>query len=106
MPSFSTNTFFDGGRALERVWLAANQDNISVHPPSLSTLIFNTLVYGEKNVLPKKMRSEANILLKEFEDLFGISKNEGKVLLLRFLISTPPKYRALRHDLNQILSIT
>jgi hypothetical protein len=103
MPSFGTNEFFDGGRALERVWLAANGDNISTHPPSLSTLIFNTLVYGEKDALPENMRKEALILLKEFEELFGIDAKTGKVLLMRFITEPPPKFRSLRYPLSQIL---
>ena len=106
MPSFTTNNFFEGGRALERAWLAANHDNISTHPPSLSTLIFNSLVYENKDVLPPKMKKEATALLKEFEELFNIDTKEGKILLLRFIISEPPKYSALRYNVNQILSFS
>lgn len=104
MPSFSTNNFFEGGRALERMWLATNHDKIECHPPSLSTLIFNSVVYEEKDVLPKDMQVEAILLLKEFEELFDIDPTAGKVLLFRFFIGIPPKYRALRYNINQILS--
>jgi hypothetical protein len=103
VPSFDTNGFFEGGRALERVWLAANADHIETHPPSLSTMIFNTLVYGEKNALPEDMRKEAVSLLKEFEDLFGIDSQTGKVLLLRFFTGAPARFKALRYPVNQIL---
>jgi hypothetical protein len=103
MPSFTTNNFFEGGRALERVWLAANNDNISTHPPSLSTLIFNTLVYGEQDALPKDLREEATALLHEFEKLFGIDAQKGKVLLMRFIVSEPPKFKSLRYPIEQIL---
>lgn len=103
MPSFNENNFFEGGRALERVWLAANQDNISTHPPSLSTLIFNTLIYGEIDALPIQMRKEATALLNEFEELFEIDSKKGKVLLMRFIIGTEPKFRSLRYPINQIL---
>ena len=103
MPSFTTNNFFEGGRALERVWLAANNDKISTHPPSLSTLIFNTLVYGDKDALPAHMREEATVLLHEFEKLFGIDAKKGKVLLMRFIIAEPPKFQSLRYPIEQIL---
>ncbi|MEO8760123.1 MAG: Rv1355c family protein [Bacteroidia bacterium] len=106
MPSFTTNNFFEGGRALERVWLAANQDNISTHPPSLSTLIFNTLVYGKNDELPKQMQEEATVLLHEFEKIFGIDAKTGKVLLMRFIISEPPKFKSLRYPTNQILKFS
>jgi nitroreductase len=103
VPSFDTNNFFEGGRALERVWLAANADHIETHPPSLSTMIFNTLVYGEKNALPDDMREEAVKLLKEFEELFGINPQTGKVLLLRFFTGAPAEFKALRYPVKQIL---
>jgi molybdopterin/thiamine biosynthesis adenylyltransferase len=103
MPEFSTESFFKGGRALERVWLAANHDNIATHPPSLSTLIFNTYMYGEKDVLPEETKAEVIKLLKEFEDLFGIESSHGKVLLMRFFIAPPPKYKSLRYPINEIL---
>ncbi|MBI4946322.1 MAG: Rv1355c family protein [Bacteroidetes bacterium] len=106
VPSFTTNNFYQGGRALERVWLAANHDNISTHPPSLSILIFNTLVYGKKDALPDNMRKEATTLLKELEDLFGINPQKGKVLLMRFIIDNPPKFRSLRYPLDQVLKFT
>jgi hypothetical protein len=103
MPNFGTNEFFDGGRALERIWLAANQDHISAHPPSLSTLIFNTLQYGEQEALPEDMRNQAKDLMEEFEKLFEIDSKKAKVLLMRFIISPPPKYSALRYPIDQIL---
>jgi hypothetical protein len=106
MPKFSTHDFFQGGRALERVWLAANQDQISTHPPSLSTLIFNTLVYGPENALPPAMRSEALTLLRRFEDVFSVDPEKGKILLMRFFIGAPPKYKALRYPNEQILSFS
>ncbi|MES2513547.1 MAG: Rv1355c family protein [Bacteroidota bacterium] len=106
MPNFGTNLFLEGGRALERVWLAANQDGISTHPPSLSTLIFNTVSYGDDQLLPVHLREEAVSLQKEFEELFNIDSTMGKVLLLRFIISSPPKYSSLRYPIEKILKFS
>ena len=106
VPSFSENNFFEGGRALERVWLAANNDDISTHPPSLSTLIFNTLVYGEIDALPAHMREEALSLLHEFEKIFEIDAKKGKVLLMRFIISPAPKFKSLRYPIDHILKFS
>jgi hypothetical protein len=103
MPQFSCSDFYTGGRALERVWLAANKDGISVHPISLSTLIFNTDMYGKKGMLPLHMHKEAQILRLKFEELFSIDSKAGKILLVRFFISPPPKKRSLRYPLDQVL---
>ncbi|MES2761175.1 MAG: Rv1355c family protein [Bacteroidota bacterium] len=104
MPRFSNNDFFAAGRALERVWLAANKDNIAVHTASLSTLIFNTLSYADNHGFTRYMENEARELRKDFERLFSLDSSKVDVLLLRFLIAPPPKRRSVRYPLNQVLS--
>lgn len=104
MPQFNNNDFFTAGRALERVWLAANRDNIAVHPASLSTLIFNSLLYADKHGFTPYMEKEARELRKEFEKLFAIDKNRVEVLLLRFLIAPDPKRKSVRYPLERVLN--
>lgn len=104
MPKFTNNDFFMAGRALERVWLAANKDNIAVHPASLSTLIFNTLKYADNNGFTEYMANEAKELRKDFERLFSIDNSKVDVLLLRFFIAPPPKKRSVRYPLEKVLS--
>jgi hypothetical protein len=105
MPEFSSKDFFLGGRALERVWLKANQQGISVHPASISTLIFNTIAHGNKDILPPVMKEEALMLRKKFEQLFKIDSIIGEVLLIRLFYANAPKSRSVRYPLEQILSI-
>lgn len=104
VPKFSCSDFYWGERVLERVWLAANKENIAVHPISLSNLIFNTAMYGPKDTLTGTMKKEVDILRQEFEKIFGLDPETGKVLLLRFFISEPPKTRSLRYPLEQVLT--
>lgn len=104
MPRFSNNDFFTAGRALERVWLAANKDNIQVHTASLSTLIFNTLKYADNHGFTEYMEKEAKELRKEFEKLFALDNTKVDVLLLRFFIAPPPKKRSVRYPLEKVLS--
>lgn len=104
MPCFTNNDFFNAGRALERVWLAANKDNIAVHTCSLSTLIFNSLAYAKNNGFSGYMEKEAWELRKDFERLFSLDTSKVDVLLLRFFIAPPPKRRSVRYPLNRVLS--
>lgn len=104
MPRFSNNDFFEAGRALERIWLAANKDNIAVHTCSLSTLIFNTLKYADNHGFNEYMEKEAWELRKDFERLFSLDSSRTDVLLLRFFIAPPPKKRSVRYPLDRVLS--
>lgn len=103
MPHFDSENFYVGGRALERIWLAANQQNISVHPASISTLVFNTLMHGRKDILQGNIRQEVIELRKQFAKIFSIENIIGEILLLRFFIAEPPKSRSVRYPLEQIL---
>ncbi|MCE3226553.1 MAG: hypothetical protein K0S32_1104 [Bacteroidetes bacterium] len=103
VPHFSCNDFYTGGRAFQRIWLAANKDNISVHPASLSVLIFNNLLHGDKNLFPEEMRQEALSMRKKFEELFSIKEDKGEVILFRFFIDNPPKSRSVRYPVEQVL---
>jgi len=104
MPNFSSDDFYVGGRALERVWLAANHQQIAVHPSSIATLVFNTLEHGSPDILSGSMKKEVVDLRNQFAALFALPKNIGEVLLLRFCIADPPKARSVRYPIEQILS--
>jgi hypothetical protein len=60
-------------------------------------------MYGKKGMLPLHMHKEAQILRLKFEELFSIDSKAGKILLVRFFISPPPKKRSLRYPLDQVL---
>lgn len=103
MPSFGFGNFYIGGRAMERVWLEANKNGISVHPASISTLLFNAFIYGDKNVFKGKMKEEVIECRQKFLDLFSIKKPVGEVLLFRFFKADAPKERSNRYPLDQVL---
>ncbi|MBL7937098.1 MAG: hypothetical protein JNM51_14920, partial [Bacteroidia bacterium] len=105
MPKFDCNNFYEGGRAFQRIWLQANKDQISVHPASLSTLIFNTFNYGDKNLFPEKMRNEIHEARKKFEKIFSINESVGEVILFRFFIADSPKSRSVRYPIDQVFKI-
>lgn len=103
MPKFTSDDFFEGGRALERVWLAATKNNIAVHPASIASLVFNTLLHGNAAIFPDRMRKEVEELREEFASIFQLKKDMGEVLMLRFCIAGPPKARSVRYPLEQVL---
>lgn len=104
MPKFSQNDFYQGGRALERLWLGATKEKISVHPASISSLMFNTFEFGDKEIFPPKMRAEIEKMRNEFYQLFNIDLNAGVVLFLRFCIAKDPKGKSIRFPVEYILS--
>ncbi|WP_276134804.1 Rv1355c family protein [Polluticoccus soli] len=104
MPEFGRSNFFDGGRAVERAWLAATKENIAFQPLSISTFLFNRLNYEGTQAFPKKMAEELAELRKKFQRLFSIDKKPGEILLFRvFLTDEQPKL-SLRVPVEKVLS--
>jgi hypothetical protein len=106
MPSFSMENFFDGGRAVERAWLAATHDNISFQPLSISTFLFNRLNYQGTGAFPEKMAAELAELRKEFERIFSIDKKPGEILLFRVFLTDEQPKASLRVPVNEVLSFS
>lgn len=104
MPKFSQNDFYLGGRALERLWLGATKEKISVHPASISTLMFNTYEFGNKEIFSSKIQEEIRKIRDEFYNIFSVDYKIGAILLLRFCIADEPKGRSVRFPIEQILS--
>ncbi|MCD6064455.1 MAG: hypothetical protein K0R82_2366 [Flavipsychrobacter sp.] len=104
MPEYSMANFFDGGRAVERAWLAATKENIAFQPLSISTFLFNRLAYEGRQTFPEKMANELAELRKEFERLFSIDKRLGEILLFRVFLTEKQPKASLRVPVETVLS--
>ncbi len=103
MPSFSPESFVSGGRAVERMWLAATQNNISVQPLLAAILHFARLNEGHGKKMPLKIKREFEILYEEFSKIWGDAR-EGRadVFLFRLCFAEIPKIRSYRRNQNEI----
>jgi len=106
MPSFGSDNFFEGGRAVERVWLAAAKDNISFGPLSVSTFLFNRYLREGSGAFSENVANELGALRKEFQRIFSIDDRFGEILLFRIFLSEPAKSRSLRKSVEDTLSFS
>ncbi|RYX81403.1 hypothetical protein EON73_04845 [bacterium] len=105
MNDYSLKNFYNGGRAVERAWLAATKDNISFQPLSISTFLFNRLTYQEVQSFSEKTTTELTNMKDNFESLFSLKKDMCKILLFRVFIGGNLPRRSLRVPIDEILSI-
>ena len=105
MPEYSIENFFEGGRAVERVWLSAAKERISFQPMSVSTFLFGRHRHEAGN-MPAAMRNELGVLRKEFERLFAINDKFGEILVFRVFLSEQPAKRSLRIAVKDVLSFS
>ncbi len=104
MPSFGVNSFYEGGRAVERVWLTATKEKIAFGPLSVSTFLFGRYLHDGPESFPENVAHELGELRKEFRRIFSINDNFGEILMFRIFISEPADKRSLRAPVEEVLS--
>jgi len=95
-PQEGPTTFLKGGRAMERIWLAATAAGIRFQPMTVATLFIRRLLrHGPDAFDPRQQRwlAEAWKLLQE---LFPVGGDSAMVLLFRVGYGPPSRARSLR----------
>jgi len=106
IPEFNNKELIAGGRAVERAWIYANTNGISVHPILSSAFFFSRLVHGNGVDFPphvvdklKHLREQFNSIFKrDFEKIPGYSE----VFLMKLSVAEPAKARSLRKAKDEV----
>ena len=96
--------FFEGGRALQSVWLEATQRGIAFQPYSAVVYLLHRLRQGGAE-LGEEERRVLGELDAELSSIFREGAGTG-LLLFRVGIADPPTARSLRRNIDEVLTIT
>lgn len=105
MPSTSDQDFLEGGRAVERLWLAAAALGYQMHPLSVPLAFFYRNIHGNAEGLDLAISSHLTALREKFTQVFNTDNNKGEIFLFRLFKSTDSEFRTIRKTINQTLSI-
>lgn len=105
LPKYNLGNFFEGGRAMERFWLAATNLNIAVHPVISPLYIFPRMVYGNGEGLTEQNIKELRHLREKFISITGIENNQAEVFLAKVAIADEPVLKSFRLPLEKTLII-
>lgn len=103
MPEFSHLNYFLGGRAVERMWLAATNEDIAIQPMMAATLHFARLEHGNGDGLSDFIKEEFTILRQRFEKLIPEVTGKGEIFLFRLSKAEKPKVMSYRLPINNIV---
>lgn len=103
LPDSTPTSYLQGGRALERAWLIANENNVAFQPLSPITYLFARLIRGNGAGMSPLMRSELSALRQNYLNLFGIQEGLGEILLFRLAVADAPTTYALRRPIADVL---
>lgn len=105
VPRVTRADFFRGGRALQRMWLAAHGLEVALWPMTVLIYMFTRLLHGDGEDLDALTIDELRALRPRFERLFP-GAGQGEVLLFRLAPAEAPTLRSLRRPVEEILHVS
>lgn len=105
LPEYNLKNFFEGGRAMERFWLAATNLNISVHPLISPFYLFPRITHSNGEGLDRKSILELTKLREEFLTLTKIDDNRAEIFLTKIAIAPEPLLKTQRLPIEKVLTI-
>ena len=103
MPAARAADYFNGGRAIERMWLTATERGLAVHPITTAPYLFARLVRKSGQGLDEAVIAELHVLRREYIGLFDVADVSGEVLLFRVSQSPAAATRSTRRPLDDVL---
>ena len=102
---FQKENYLNGGRALERVWLALTKHQFKLQPMTAITLFFLRNQLEGDAAFDRGHRELLNNIRHEYEAIFPCCnfKQEGQVMLFRFGKAPDIKYKTLRKKMRDLL---
>ncbi|MBI5546073.1 MAG: Rv1355c family protein, partial [Deltaproteobacteria bacterium] len=98
--------FFEGGRAVERLWIAAQAAGLAVQPYTALVYLFFRLddLDDAGGVFSRRELEQLRVLRERFRRLFPLPKGHTDIMLLRLAHAGPPSARALRRPLDEVFT--
>ncbi|PCJ26328.1 MAG: hypothetical protein COA97_05975 [Flavobacteriales bacterium] len=102
MPKFDADNFFEGGRAVQKLWLAATEKGIAFQPMSISTFLFAKV--GDNNFDDiEEIKDEMTTQYDKLKEITGMAENQKDVFFFRLASAPEPKIKALRRHVEDVL---
>ena len=106
LPGRGAATWFEGGRALQRVWLEATARDLWLHPMATLGFLFDLVAHhGGRGLSPADVETVRG-LRQRFECQFDVSADASEILVFRLFRAPAPSARSLRRPVDHVLELT
>jgi molybdopterin/thiamine biosynthesis adenylyltransferase len=103
MPETRALAYFNGGRALQRLWLTATAHELAVHPMTTLPYFFAHVLRANGAGLDGETTARIRELRPDYAQLFRLTSTCAEVLLFRISRAEATTRRALRRPVDQVL---
>jgi tRNA A37 threonylcarbamoyladenosine dehydratase/nitroreductase len=105
-PGTGPQSYFQGGRAVQRLWLTATRQRLALHPWTGLPFLLARLERGGGRGFSDAERAELSELRRRFASFFPTSPACAEVFLFRLSpASRPPTARSLRRPLDAMFEV-
>jgi hypothetical protein len=104
MPEHSPEAYLQGGRALQRLWLAATACGLALQPWTGLPYLFARLLRGAGAGLSEQEQHELHSLRARYVKVLPSAQGRSELMLFRLTHAAPPSARSLRRQLADVLS--
>ena len=105
MDGHDSEHFLRGGRALQRIWLEANQRNISFQPVSQTIFMLERYLGDGAKDFNKYELEQLQHIHKTLSGLLALEQGRYPVFIFRLFYGAEQKERALRRPLAKVLFV-
>jgi molybdopterin/thiamine biosynthesis adenylyltransferase len=105
MPTTAETDFLEGGRAIERLWLAAGKLGYQLHPLCVPLSFFYRNIHGKGANLDVSEINKLNELRTTFTSIFNTNDEKGEIFLFRLFKSSDSELRSIRKPVKDTFSV-
>ena len=104
VPEPTSRSFLLGGRAFQRVWLAATAEKLALHPLGSPAIFFAHVDQLQGRKLSQEHQQGIKKLQRRFADLVPEAAGRALLMLFRLGYSKPPTSRSLRREASEVMT--
>lgn len=104
MPLARSVDYFQGGRAIQRMWLTATKRGLAVHPMTTLPYLFARVLRGRGEGLDSATAEEIARLRSPYEALFRVEDGMAEVMLIRIGRAQASESRSSRRSVDEVLT--
>ncbi len=105
MPKTAEAAFINGGRAVEKLWLAATGLNLQIHPVNVPLIFFHKNSVEKSLTIPEENKAVLTQFELTFNEIFENDPQEQSILMFRIFKAPPSPQRTIRKSTSKIYSI-
>ena len=103
MPNASIDNYIQGGRAVQRAWLAATKLGYAFQPISVPLFLFRRITEGKGVGFSVQDMENLKVIKAEYDSILQGYDEKGHIFMFRLGKANEPKIKSLRRELTDIL---